>query len=80
MAAWSHGATQTGGEKVQVTQKLLESLKDPHTCDLNLDFLFAQKLYTNSIRHYDQTDVFAVNPSGLTVDSKSTSSLELMLQ
>ena len=25
-------------KKVQVTQKVLESLKDPHTCDPNLDF------------------------------------------
>ena len=76
-AGWVWG---WGACKVQDTQKVFESLKDPHTCDLNLDFLFAQKLYTNSIRHYDQTDVFAVNPSGLTVESKSTSSLELMPQ
>ena len=25
-------------EKVQVTQKVLESPKEPHTCDLDLDF------------------------------------------
>ena len=71
---------QTGGEKVQVSLKLFESLKDPHTCDLNLDFLFAQMLYANSIRPYDQTDVFAFNTSGLTVDSENTSSLELKPQ
>ena len=66
--------------KVQDTQKAFESLKDPHTCDLNLDFLFAQKLYANSIRSYDQTDVFAFSTSRLTVDSESTSSLELKPQ
>ena len=43
------GMTQTGGEKVQVTQKLFESLKDPHTCDLNLDFLFAQAIQRQQI-------------------------------
>ena len=76
-AGWVWG---WGACKVQDTQKVFESLKDPHTCDLNLDFLFAQTLYVNSIRPYDQTDVFAFSTSGLTVDSESTSSLELMPQ
>ena len=43
------GMSQTGGEKVQVTQKLFESLKDPHTCDLNLDFLFAHAIQREPI-------------------------------
>ena len=40
---------QTGGEKVQVSLKLFESLKDPHTCDLNLDFLFAHAIQREPI-------------------------------
>ena len=43
--------------KDQDTQKAFESLKDPHTCDLNLDFLFAPTVYANFIRPYDHTDV-----------------------
>ena len=41
--------SQTGGEKVQVTHLLFESLKDTHLCALNLDFLFAHAIQREPI-------------------------------